>query len=47
MMSMARWPHGRKLLQYHPDFPQKDLVQHMITQAKETKAKTLGGGQKG
>jgi cytochrome c-type biogenesis protein CcmH/NrfG len=42
--AVAAW---EKLLQYHPDFPQKDLIQHMITQAKQTKAKTLGEGQKG
>ena len=42
--AVAAW---EELLQYHPDFSQKDLIQHMITQAKETKAKTLGGGQKG
>jgi cytochrome c-type biogenesis protein CcmH len=34
-----------KLLQYHPDFPQKDLVQQMLTQAKNTKG--TSGGQKG
>ena len=34
-----------KLLQYHPDFPQKDLVQQMLTQAKSTKG--TSGGQKG
>jgi|SRR5579863_1667495 len=40
--AVAAW---EKLLQYHPDFPQKDMVQHMITQAKEgAKAAT---GQKG
>jgi len=33
--AVAAW---EKVLQYHPDFPQKDLVQHMITQAKQTKA---------
>ncbi len=34
--AVAAW---EKLLQYHPDFPQKDLVQQMITQAKQgTKA---------
>jgi cytochrome c-type biogenesis protein CcmH/NrfG len=42
--AVAAW---EKLLQYHPDFPQKDLIQHMITQAKQTEAKTLGEGQKG
>jgi cytochrome c-type biogenesis protein CcmH/NrfG len=40
--AVAAW---EKLLQYHPDFPQKDLVQQMITQAKQgTKA---ANGQKG
>lgn len=43
--AVAAW---EKLLQYHPDFPQKDLLQHMITQAKQTKTvKTAGDGQKG
>ncbi len=43
--AVAAW---EKLLQYHPDFPQKELVQHMITQAKQTKAaKNIGTGQKG
>jgi cytochrome c-type biogenesis protein CcmH/NrfG len=40
--AVAAW---EKLLQYHPDFPQKDLVQQMLTQAKQgAKAAT---GQKG
>jgi cytochrome c-type biogenesis protein CcmH/NrfG len=34
-----------KLLQYHPDFPQKDLVQQMLTQARQS-VKTASG-QKG
>jgi Tfp pilus assembly protein PilF len=39
--AVAAW---EKVLQYHPDFPQKELVRHMITQAKQTKtAKTAGG----
>jgi tetratricopeptide (TPR) repeat protein len=43
--AVAAW---EKLLQYHPDFPQKELVQHMITQAKQTKAaKTIEEGQRG
>jgi len=43
--AVAAW---EKVLQYHPEFPQKDLVQHMITQAKRTKtAKTVSEGQKG
>jgi tetratricopeptide (TPR) repeat protein len=43
--AVAAW---EKVLQYHPDFPQKDLVQHMITQAKQAKAaKPVGQGQKG
>jgi len=43
--AVAAW---EKLLQYHPDFPQKDSLQHMITQAKQTKtAKPVGEGQKG
>jgi cytochrome c-type biogenesis protein CcmH/NrfG len=41
--AVAAWG---KLLQYHPDFPQKDLVQQMLTQAKQS-AKTAGEGQKG
>lgn len=37
-----------KLLRYHPDYPQRDLVQHMITQAKQGKtAKIASEGQKG
>jgi len=31
--AIASW---ETLLQYHPDFPQKDLVQQLITQAKES-----------
>jgi cytochrome c-type biogenesis protein CcmH/NrfG len=41
--AVAVW---EKLLQYHPDFPQKDLVQQMLTEAKQS-AKASGGGQKG
>lgn len=41
--AVAAW---EKLLQYHPDFPQKDLVQRMLTQAKQG-GKTGGDGQKG
>jgi cytochrome c-type biogenesis protein CcmH/NrfG len=41
--AVAAW---EKLLQYHPDFPQKDLVQQMLTQAKQS-AKAAGDGQKG
>jgi cytochrome c-type biogenesis protein CcmH/NrfG len=41
--AVAAW---EKLLQYHPEFPQKDLVQQMIMQAKQS-AKTVSGGQKG
>jgi cytochrome c-type biogenesis protein CcmH/NrfG len=41
--AVAAW---EKLLQYHPDFPQKDLVQQMLTQAKQS-AKTGSDGQKG
>ena len=41
--AVAAW---EKLLQYHPDFPQKDLVQQMLTQAKQS-AKSAGDGQKG
>jgi Tfp pilus assembly protein PilF len=38
----------QKVLQYHPDFPQKDMVQHMITQAKQTKtAEAVSKGRKG
>jgi tetratricopeptide (TPR) repeat protein len=39
--AVAAW---EKLLQYNPEFPQKDLVQHMITEAKHTKT---GAGFKG
>ncbi len=35
--AVAAW---EKLLRYHPDFPQKELLQHMITQAKQTQMKT-------
>jgi Tfp pilus assembly protein PilF len=42
--AVAAW---EKLLHYHPDFPQKELVQHMITQAKQTKtAEAVEAGQK-
>jgi Tfp pilus assembly protein PilF len=41
--AVAAW---EKLLQYHPEFPQKDMVQKMITDAKQS-AKTAGAGQKG
>jgi cytochrome c-type biogenesis protein CcmH/NrfG len=41
--AVAAW---EKLLQYHPDFPQKDFVQQMLTQAKQT-AKTPSERQKG
>jgi len=36
--AVAAW---EKLLQLHPDFPQKDLIQQMITQAKQS-AKSAG-----
>jgi tetratricopeptide (TPR) repeat protein len=43
--AVAAW---EKLLQYHPDFPQKEMVQHMITQAKQRKTgETVKEGQKG
>jgi len=43
--AVAAW---EKLLQYHPDFPQKDSLQHMMTQAKQAKtAKLTSEGQKG
>jgi len=43
--AVAAW---EKVLQYHPEFPQKDLLQHMIAQAKlAKKAKNAGEGQKG
>jgi cytochrome c-type biogenesis protein CcmH/NrfG len=42
--AVAAW---EKLLQYHPDFPQKDLLEHMITQAKQAHTKSVGEGQKG
>ena len=35
-----------KVLKYHPDFPQRELVEQMIAQAKES-VKTAGAGQKG
>jgi cytochrome c-type biogenesis protein CcmH/NrfG len=42
--AVAAW---EKLLQYHPDFPQKELLQHMIAQAQKAKStKTVGDGQK-
>jgi cytochrome c-type biogenesis protein CcmH/NrfG len=41
--AVAAW---EKLLQYHPDFPQKDLVQRMLTQAKQS-VKSTSDGQKG
>jgi cytochrome c-type biogenesis protein CcmH/NrfG len=41
--AVAAW---EKLLRYHPEFPHKDLVQHMITEAKQT-AKTANAGPKG
>ncbi len=41
--AVAAW---EKLLQYHPDFPQKDLVQQMLTQAKQS-VKVANQGQKG
>jgi cytochrome c-type biogenesis protein CcmH/NrfG len=41
--AVAAW---EELLQYHPDFPQKDLVEQMLTQAKQS-AKPAGSGQKG
>lgn len=42
--AVAAW---EKLLEDHPDFPQKDMVQHMIAQAKQTKIpKTVEEEQK-
>lgn len=41
--AVAAW---ERLLQLHPDFPQKDLIQQMITQAKQS-AKTTKPGEKG
>lgn len=41
--AVAAW---EKLLQYHPEFAQKDAVQHMITEAKKS-GKTASNGQKG
>jgi len=41
--AVAAW---EKLLQYHPDFPQKDLVQQLLTQAKQS-VKVANQGQKG
>lgn len=41
--AVAAW---EKVLQYHPDFPQKELVQHMIAEAK-AKSAAGGSGQKG
>lgn len=40
--AVASW---EKLLRYHPDFPQKEALQQMITQAKQTK--TAGPHEKG
>ncbi|MGA8149901.1 MAG: tetratricopeptide repeat protein [Terriglobales bacterium] len=40
--AVAAW---EKLLQYHPEFPQKDMVQRMITQAKQSR--TANAGLKG
>jgi tetratricopeptide (TPR) repeat protein len=42
--AVAAW---EKVLQYHPDFPQKELVQHMITQARQSKTVKTGEGLKG
>lgn len=42
--AVAAW---EKVLQYHPDFPQKELVQHMITEAKQKKGTKPGEGLKG
>jgi cytochrome c-type biogenesis protein CcmH len=39
--AIAAW---EQLLRYHPDFPQKDLVQQMLTQARQSAKNT---GQKG
>lgn len=39
--AIAAW---EQLLQYHPDFPQKDLVQQMLTQARHS---AKNAGQKG
>ena len=39
--AVAAWS---KILQYHPDFPQKDSLQHMITQAKQMKTAKTGTG---
>ena len=39
--AIAAW---EQLLRYHPDFPQKDLVQQMLTQAKQS---AKNPGQKG
>jgi Tfp pilus assembly protein PilF len=44
--AVAAW---EKLLQYHPDFPQKEMLEHMITQAKQAQmkaGKAADGGQK-
>lgn len=40
--AIAAW---KKLLQYHPDLPQKDMIEHMIQQAKA--AKTSAFANKG
>jgi cytochrome c-type biogenesis protein CcmH/NrfG len=42
--AVASW---EKLLQYHPDFPQKEMLQHMIQQAKQAKTMAAGKGDKG
>jgi len=41
--AIASW---RKLLQYHPDFPQKDMVQQLITKA-QGESKVVSGGPRG
>jgi cytochrome c-type biogenesis protein CcmH/NrfG len=43
--AVAAW---EKVLQYHPDFPQKALVEHMIAEAKQSKsALAANKGNKG
>lgn len=39
--AIASW---EQLLRYHPDFPQRELVEQMLTQAKRS---VKGTGQKG
>lgn len=37
----------QKVLKYHPDFPQKEMVEHMIQQAKQSEEKPITTADKG